>query len=95
MRGLGHWRGSGLLAIVLAACVPGAPQQPAPPSRDEPVVDPSELVALTGGPLTADRLVQRAAERGYVLERRDNLPGLDVVLLTFRLPPERCVVLGA
>jgi subtilisin family serine protease len=87
MRGLGHWRGSVLLAAALAACAPGAPPEPAPPTRAEPVVDASELVALTGGPLTADRLIERAAERGYRLERRDSLPGLDMVLLTFRLPP--------
>jgi hypothetical protein len=82
------------VAAMLAACAPGTtPAGPgagaAPPeSVAEPVVDPRELVALTGGPLTADRLTESAAERGYALGRRDALPDLGLVLLTFRLPED-------
>ena len=57
-------------------------------ARDaQTVVDPDELVALAGGPTAADVLAARAAGRGYQVERRDALAGLDLVMLTFRLPP--------
>jgi hypothetical protein len=78
-------------AALLAGCAPAvAPDPPAArsPAWTEPVVDARELVALTGGPLTADRLVAAAAERGYALERRDALPDLGLVLLRFRLPAD-------
>jgi hypothetical protein len=99
-RGMRAWWQFGALAVAglaLAACNPGAaPSRPVAESPEDEaiardartVVDPWELVALAGGPLTADRLAGRAAERGYRLERRDDLPDLDLVLLTFRLPPE-------
>ena len=44
-------------------------------------------MALAGGPTAADVLAARAAGRGYTVERRDALAGLDLVMLTFRLPP--------
>lgn len=74
-------------ALMLAAC--GADPGPAPDAaRDRrTVVDPAELVALAGGPGTADRLARLAEARGYVVERRDPLPGLDLELFTLRLPP--------
>ncbi len=43
---------------------------------------------LAGGIGTADRLAAVAAKRGYHLDRRDALGSLDLVLLTFRLPPD-------
>ena len=46
-------------------------------------------MALAGGPTAADVLAARAAGRGYQVERRDALAGLDLVMLTFRLPPGR------
>ena len=74
----------------LAGCEPGVS-----PSGDrlavardaQAVVDPTELVALASGPSAADVLAARAAGRGYRIERRDALPELDLVMLTFRLAP--------
>jgi hypothetical protein len=79
------------LAVVaaLAGCDPGLPQSHdrAAAARDaQTVVDPHELVALAGGPTAADVLAARALGRGYPFERRDALAGLDLVMLTFRLP---------
>jgi hypothetical protein len=77
------------LLISLAACQTAPPQAADTASADaRQVVDPTELVALAAGFGTADRLVGVAAERGYQLERRDTLAGLDLVLMTFRLPPD-------
>ncbi len=76
-------------ALALAACEPGA----APPGNEvvagdaQEVVDPGELVALADGNDSAERLVARAEEHGYRVKKRDTLQGLDLVLLTFRLPP--------
>ena len=44
-------------------------------------------MALASGPTAADVLAARAAGRGYQLERRDALAGIDLVMLTFRLAP--------
>ena len=77
-------------ALALAACAAGGPAAPdADAARDAAlVVDPAELVALAGGPGTADRLARLAEERGYRVERRDPLPGLGLELLTLRLPAD-------
>jgi hypothetical protein len=73
--------------LALAACAAGTGTPSADAARDAAlVVDPEELVALTGGPGTADRLARLAEERGYRVERRDPLPGLELELLTLRLP---------
>jgi hypothetical protein len=81
--------GLGLLAagaLGLAACA-GEPRSAADAARDAAlVVDPDELVALVGGPGTADRLVLFAEGRGYEIERRDPLAGLELELITLRLP---------
>jgi hypothetical protein len=78
---------SGVLA--LAACAVTAPgPDPEAIARDaQKVVDPGQLVALAGGEASAARLADRAAQRGYRVESRDALPDLDLVLLTFRMPP--------
>lgn len=69
---------------LLVACTAGAP--PGPLTRDSAdVVDAAELVALTAGPVSADKLVAEALRRGYAVERRDALSGLDRQLLTLRL----------
>ena len=74
-------------SVALAACQGAGGRQADVASLDaRTVVDPTELVALVGGLATADRLVSVAAERGYGLERRDRLEGLDLTLLTFRIP---------
>ena len=77
-------------ALVLAACALGGPGAlDADAARDAAlVVDPVELVALTGGPGTADRLARLAEERGYLVERRDPLPGLGLELITLRIPAD-------
>ena len=77
-------------ALVLAACAAGGPGAPdADAARDAAlVVDPVELVALTGGPGTADRLARLAEERGYRVERRDPLPALGLELLILRIPAD-------
>ena len=81
----GAW--AALLLMALAACEPSAGPAELSFRETAEVVDPGEVVALTGGPATADRLTAGAAERGYVLERRDALAGFDLELMTFRLPP--------
>jgi hypothetical protein len=74
--------------LMLAGCAAGGPGAPADDAaRDAAlVVDPLELVALTGGAGTADRLARLAEERGYSVERRDPLPGLGLELFTLRIP---------
>ena len=42
---------------------------------------------MAGGPTAADVFAARAAGRGYQVEQRDALAGLDLVMLTLRLPP--------
>ena len=74
----------------LSGCDPDVPPShgSAAAARDaQAVVDPHELVALAGGPAAADVLAARATGRGYKVERRAALAGLDLVMLTFRLPP--------
>lgn len=91
-------RSTGIRRPALAACLLAAAGCSAPPrgasdtaaafaTRDAAaVVDPDQLVALVHGPATATRLGALAATRGYAIERRDPLPGLDLTLLTLRLP---------
>ena len=75
-----------VLVAVLSACAAGS-APPGPVTRDAAtVVDPDELVALAAGPLGAGRIADEAARQGYVVTRREELPGLDRALLILRLP---------
>lgn len=83
-------RSFGFLAFIALAGFPAACTEPAPAGpvtrESRNVVDPDELVALAPGPLTADLLVAEAQQRGYSIDRRDTLAGLDRDLLVLRIP---------
>jgi hypothetical protein len=88
------WRRKCFQALIVAAALPACDPSAGPAAERRAlvqdagaVVDPEQLVALVEGPGSADRLTLRASERGYSLLRRDQLRGLDLMLLTFRMPP--------
>lgn len=51
------------------------------------VVDPREIVALLPGPAAAERLRDGARAQGFVLREARALPGLDLQMLRFEIPP--------
>lgn len=50
------------------------------------LVDNSDVIAVVNSVDSADLLERKAARRGYSLQRRETLPGLGFVMLTFKAP---------
>ncbi len=77
--------GSSLLALP----PPPTPETlPPPPKADDPRIEPGELLLLSPHMDHARALAQNAQQLGLRLKRRRNLPGLDMVISTFALPPD-------
>ncbi|MEL6244998.1 MAG: S8 family serine peptidase [Pseudomonadota bacterium] len=51
------------------------------------VVDPQEIVLVTPSPAAARSLIRKAVPLGYRVSAEDTLGGLDLIMLTLRIPP--------
>ncbi|MEO0786832.1 MAG: S8 family serine peptidase [Pseudomonadota bacterium] len=55
-------------------------------ASESDVIDPREIVVITPSAIDARSLVQKALPLGYRVRARDNLAGLDLVMLTLEIP---------
>jgi hypothetical protein len=84
-----RWAALGVSMLALCAC---EMFEPAPPSPRQivadagDVVDDREIVVLARTSAAALSLTQKSAQRGYSVEYREDLTGLDLILLVLIIP---------
>ena len=79
-----------ILTAVLCGCHTAALDLPVDAeirADQDLVVDPQEIVVVTPSPAEARSLIRKAVPLGYRVSAEDTLGGLDLVMLTLRIPP--------
>ncbi|MEO1406139.1 MAG: S8 family serine peptidase, partial [Pseudomonadota bacterium] len=79
---------AGAMGMALAACQTSSPtpQFPLAVLADEALADETNIIVLVGSEQAANALLVNATRRGYQLNDRQRLSGLDLVLMDFERP---------